>query len=394
MPALSIRTADLHASPIREILSVIDRPGMVSFAGGLPSPDSFPSIDVGTVPAGVLQYGASEGEPRLRERIARNLGAIGVRCTAEQVIVLSGSQQGIDLAGKLFVDQGTRVAVETPTYLAALQVLRFYGARFVPIDPALRDSALRDPALRPAFAYVIPTFQNPTGHCYSEAERERLARLCDDAQMPLLEDDPYRDLVYGDCDRTPVCARLRRAPWIYQGSFSKTLAPGLRLGYMVASPELMPMLIRLKQAADLHSNRLSQWLVLRQLEDPDYAPRLVRVAAQYRVKRDAFGVALERHFSDIADWEIPLGGLFFWLRLRRPIDTRELLSRAIERGVAFMPGESFFHQPADGFGTLRLNFSHAGASEAERGLAVLADLMKAAAVPAAAPTTAPTSALV
>lgn len=371
MPALSIRTADLHASPIREILAVIDRPGMVSFAGGLPSSDSFPSIDAGTVPASVLQYGPSEGEPALRERIARNLGAIGLRCTAEQVIVLSGSQQGIDLAGKLFVDHGTNVAVETPTYLAALQVLRFYGARFVPIDPALR----------PAFAYVIPTFQNPTGHCYSEAQRETLARLCDDAQMPLLEDDPYRDLVYGACDRTPVCARLRRAPWIYQGSFSKTLAPGLRLGYMVASPELFPMLIRLKQAADLHSNRLSQWLVLRQLEDPDYEPRLARVAAQYRAKRDAFATTLERHFSGIADWEIPLGGLFFWLRLRRPIDTRELLSRAIERGVAFMPGESFFHQPADGLGTLRLNFSHAGATEAERGLALLAELMTNATAP-------------
>ena len=183
MPAFSTRTAGLHASPIREILAVIDRPGMVSFAGGLPSPDSFPSIDVGTVPAGVLQYGASEGEPRLRERIARNLGAIGVRCTAEQVIVLSGSQQGIDLAGKLFVDQGTRVAVETPTYLAALQVLRFYGARFVPID-----SALRDPLLRPAFAYVIPTFQNPTGHCYSEAERiaPHLLQNATHARRPVL----------------------------------------------------------------------------------------------------------------------------------------------------------------------------------------------------------------
>ena len=384
MPALSIRTADLHASPIREILAVIDRPGMVSFAGGLPSPDSFPEIDAGTIPKGLLQYGPSEGEPALRAKIAANLCATGIRCDAEQVLVLSGSQQGIDLAGKLFVDPGTRVAVETPTYLAALQVLRFYGARFVPIEAGLRA----------AFAYVIPTFQNPTGHCYDEAERARLAAWCDETQTPLFEDDPYRELVYGPCARAPVCARLQRAAWIYQGSFSKTFAPGLRLGYMAASPELMPMLVHLKQAADLHSNRLSQWLALRQLEDPGYEARLVRVAGEYRAKRDAFAVALERHFSGIADWEIPLGGLFFWLRLRRPIDTRELLSRAIERGVAFMPGESFFHQPADGFGTLRLNFSHAGASEAERGLAVLADLMKAAAVPAAAPTTAPTSALV
>lgn len=367
MPALSRRIAGLHASPIREILAVIDSPGMVSFAGGLPSPESFPAIDHGLAPANVLQYGPSEGEPALRERIAANLCSIGMRCSPEQVIVLSGSQQGIDLAAKLFVDEGTPVAVETPTYLAALQVLRFYGARFVPINPAER----------PALAYVIPTFQNPTGRCYSDAERENLARLCDDAQIPLLEDDPYRELVYGPCERTPVCARLRSAPWIYQGSFSKTFAPGLRLGYMAASPELLPMLVRLKQAADLHSNRLSQWLVLKQLEDPDYAPRLTRVAAQYRVKRDAFAAALDQHFSDLADWDVPPGGLFFWLRLRCPIDTRRLLPRAIERGVAFMPGEPFFHRPADGVGTLRLNFSHAGVNDAERGLAVLAELIQA-----------------
>jgi DNA-binding transcriptional MocR family regulator len=368
MPALSSRTARLHASPIREILAVIDRPGMVSFAGGLPSPDSFPAIDSGGVPAGVLQYGPTEGDPALRERIASGLRALGMDCAAEQVLVLSGSQQGIDLVGKLFIDAETKVAVESPTYLAALQVFRYYGADFIPIDPA-QDAA---------FAYVIPTFQNPTGRCYTEAERQALARLCDDTGMPLFEDDPYRDLVYDPCDRTPVSARLKEAPWIYQGSFSKSFAPGLRLGYLAASPQFMPMLVRLKQAADLHSNRLSQWLILRQLEDPGCDERLKRLAAGYRVRRDAFAAALERHFYGTADWEVPPGGLFFWLRLRARIDTRDLLARAIANGVAFMPGEAFFPEPADGIGTMRLNFSHAGAGEAERGLATLARLVTSA----------------
>jgi len=368
LPALSRRTAFLHPSPIREILAVIDRPGMVSFAGGLPAPESFPSIDVEGMPAGFLQYGPTEGEPALRERIAANLRKLGLECEPAQVLVVSGSQQGIDLVGKLFVDEGTPVAVESPTYLAALQVFRYYGARFVPVDPAQGAS----------FAYVIPTFQNPTGHCYGEAEREALARHCDDAGMPLFEDDPYRDLVYGPCDRTPVCGRLKRAPWIYQGSFSKSFAPGLRLGFVAASRQFVPLLTRLKQAADLHSNRVSQWLVLRQLEDPGCESRLVRIAAGYRAKRDAFGAALERHFSGLARWEEPQGGLFFWLRLRTPFDTRELLPRAIENSVAFMPGESFYPDPADGIGTMRLNFSHASAPDAERGLATLAKLVTSA----------------
>jgi 2-aminoadipate transaminase len=374
-PQLSARTASLHASPIREILAVIERPGMISFAGGLPSSDSFPAIDPGNVPAGVLQYGPTEGEPALRKRIAQNLRSLGLHCDMEQVLVLSGSQQGIDLVGKLFVDRGTNVAVESPTYLAALQAFRYYGANFVPIDSHLQ----------PAFAYVIPTFQNPTGHCYSDAERRHLARFCDDTMLPLFEDDPYRDLVYGPCERTPVCARLGKAPWIYMGSFSKSFAPGLRLGFLVASPEFIPLLVRLKQAADLHSNRLSQWLVLQQLEDPGCAQRLERIAAGYRVKRDAFAAALERHFSAIADWEVPAGGLFFWLQLRRTVDTRQVLKLSIERGVAFMPGEAFFPEPADGIGTLRLNFSHASADEAERGLGILAGLLTSAS--ASAPST-------
>ncbi len=374
-PCFSSRIRDLHPSPIREILSVVDRPGMISFAGGLPAVDSFPQFALDAMPQHMLQYGPSEGEWELRQRVADVLHARGLRCNAEQVLILSGSQQGIDLVAKLFIDPGTAVAVESPTYLAALQVFRFFGARFVPYDAdALDESMLRRE--KPAFAYAIPTFQNPSGRCLDAGERDALASVCDAAELPLFEDDPYRDLVYDPCERTPVCARLERAPWIYQGSFSKSLAPGLRLGYLAASPELMPYLVRLKQAADLHSNRVSQWLVLQQLNDPAYGRRLDELAGRYRRRRDAFESALRRHFGDLASWQIPPGGLFFWLTLNRRIDTRLLLPLAIEAGVAFMPGEPFMPLATEGCGQLRLNFSHANEAQAESGLGKLAALVR------------------
>lgn len=375
MPAtleLSRRTRDLRASPIRDILAVIGRPGMVSFAGGLPAPESFPGLDMGIVPASALQYGATEGEPALRAKVAEDLRLLGLDCTPEQVLILSGSQQGIDLAAKLFIDAGTPMAAESPTYLAALQVFRYFGARFIGLERSVGKMFAGE---RPRLAYVIPTFQNPTGYCYTAAEREALAAACDDTGVILFEDDPYRELVYTTCERTPICSRLRRTSWIYQGSFSKSLAPGLRLGYLAASPDLVPYLTRLKQAADLHSNRVSQWFVLSQLNDPGRGKRLAALAATYAHKRDTFAAALARHMRPVATWETPPGGLFFWLTLKRRIDTRALLPRAIERGVAFMPGEAFFAHAGEGLGTLRLNFSHAPAAEAERGLRILAELL-------------------
>ena len=371
---LSARVADLRASPVREILSVIDRQGMVSFAGGLPAAETFPVLSLEGMPPGMLQYGAVEGEPALRDRVARNLQALGLPVSSDQVLILSGSQQGIDLVAKLCVDPGTAVAVESPTYLAALEAFRFFGAQFHTFEPqrAGADWAARPPVL----AYATPTFQNPTGRCYPAADRDALAAACDAHGVILYEDDPYRDLVYESCDRSPVCARLKRASYVYQGSFSKTLAPGLRLGFLAASADLMPHLVRLKQAADLHSSRISQWLVLEALNDEQRPARLAGVVASYRRKRDAFAQALERHLTGIATWDLPPGGLFFWLTLNRPVDTRELLHAAMERGVAFMPGEPFYPQLPECSGRLRLNFSHAGEAEADRGLRELAALLR------------------
>ncbi len=375
MNRLSQRVAQLQASPIREILAVIEQPGMISFAGGLPAPETFIQPDTTGIPASFMQYGASEGEWPLRQLLAAQMQQLGLQCSAEQVLILSGSQQGIDLVAKLFIDAGTPVAVESPTYLAALQMFRFFGAKFLAFDPEQAHTMLEQ-GDTPAFVYAIPSFQNPTGKCYSLQERQRLARLCDENDIVLFEDDPYRDLVYAPCDRTPICSLLGKASWVYQGSFSKTFAPGLRLGFLVCSKNLLTPLIRLKQATDLHSNRLSQWLVMQLLQNSQQEQRLARLVDVYLQKRDHFAKLLDQYFSAIADWQIPSGGLFFWLQLKTRIDTSLLLKRAIDEKVAFMPGDYFFPVAQSTDSYLRLNFSHASAADAEKGLAQLAAIIR------------------
>ncbi len=362
----SDRIDGLRPSPIRAILSVIDRPGMVSFAGGLPATQTLPRWS-GTFPPETLQYGPSEGEPSLRAVVSGQLRRLGIDAPPERVMILSGSQQGIDLVAKLFIDPGTLTAVEFPTYLAALQVFRFAGARFVDVHA--------EEAREARLAYVIPTFSNPTGSCATGAERDALARMCLDTGITLFEDDPYRELAYGPCDRRPIAARMAGGSWVYQGSFSKTFAPGLRLGFLAASDDLFAPLVLLKQAADLHSSRLSQIIVHDAVTASGWTARLDELVTFYRTRRDSFEEILGHHFSNLARWSTPSGGLFYWLRLHDEVDTRTMLDEAIARGVAFMPGEEFYPNEPD-LGTMRLNFSHADDSEADRGLRVLAGLIR------------------
>jgi 2-aminoadipate transaminase len=373
MARLSMRSTDIKPSPVREMLNVSQRPGMISFAGGLPSPETFAGLDLPPPPRDLMQYGPTEGEPALRAKIAEELAALGLDTEADRVLLLSGSQQGIDLAAKLTVDPGTTLAVESPAYLAALQVFRFFGARFEIIDRSNPSAGWAE--TRPSMAYAIPTFQNPTGQCWSADERQALAQACQAHDVILFEDDPYRDLVYEACERRPACAWMQTGSWIYQGSFSKTVAPGLRLGYLTASPDLFPLLVQLKQAADLHTNRLSQWMVLQYLNDPGRAERMERVAALYRQKRDVFADALTRHLGNMASWSLPPGGLFFWLTLADGTDVEALLKRSVERGVLFTPGSHFLAE-GGASPTIRLNFSLAEPEAAERGLAILAELLR------------------
>ncbi|TBU98866.1 PLP-dependent aminotransferase family protein [Stutzerimonas kirkiae] len=380
--AFSERVDRLKSSLIREILAAAQRPEVMSFAGGLPAEPMLPEVSWERMPASIGQYGMSEGEPALREAIAEQARALGVPCAASQVLVLSGSQQALDLVSKLYIDKGTEVLLEAPTYLAALQSFQLFGADCltVPLQADGIDLQVLRARLqrhKPAFAYLIPTFQNPSGMRYSAAKREAVAALLDEFGVTLLEDEPYRDLVFDEVEARPVVSHLRKSSWIYMGTLSKTLLPGLRVGYLIATPDLFPHLLRLKQAADLHTNRIGQWQALQWLGSEHYRQHLQALRLFYRERRDAMQLALEEHFGDIAQWHLPQGGLFFWLALKQPVDTRVLLQAALARNVAFMPGEAFFVEPERNPGYLRLNFSHVAPERMGEGLRRLAEVVRA-----------------
>ena len=380
--AFSERISRLKSSLIREILAAAQRPEVMSFAGGLPAASMLPKVEWAGMPESMGQYGMSEGEPELREAIAREAQQLGVPCDASQVLIVSGSQQTLDLAAKLFIDPGTKVLVEAPTYLAALQPFQLFGADCLAV-PQEADGpqleALREQlAQKPAFGYLIPTFQNPSAVRYSEARRDAVAALFDEYGVTLIEDEPYRELVFDGGSATPLVSRLRKASWIYTGTVSKTLLPGLRVGFLIATPDLFPMLLRLKQAADLHTNRIGQWQALQWLGTEQYRQHLAELRDFYRVRRDAMQLALLEHFGALADWQIPQGGLFFWLKLKQPLDTRTLLQPALAQNVAFMPGEPFFVDPEQNHGYLRLNFSHVAPERLGEGLQRLARVIRQA----------------
>lgn len=387
--AFSERVSRLKSSLIREILAAAQRPEVMSFAGGLPAEAMLPRVEWADMPLAMGQYGMSEGEPALREALAAEARALGVPCEASQVLIVSGSQQTLDLAAKLYIDKGTEILLEAPTYLAALQIFQLFGADCitVPLEadgPDLVAMRQRLEQHKPAFAYLIPTFQNPSAVRYSEARRDAVAALLDEFDVTLIEDEPYRELNFDGGSATPIVSRLKKASWIYTGTMSKTLLPGLRVGYLIATPDLFPHLLRLKQSADLHTNRMGQWQALQWIGTEHYRNHLAELRDFYRLRRDAFEVALQEHFSDLADWNSPQGGLFFWLTLKTPLDTRSLLKPALAQDVAFMPGEPFFADPDANPGYLRLNFSHIDPQRLGEGLKRLAAVVRQAQVAEAA----------
>ncbi|MBX8550624.1 PLP-dependent aminotransferase family protein [Pseudomonas cichorii] len=381
--AFSERVTRLKSSLIREILAAAQRPEVMSFAGGLPAECMLPKVEWADMPLTLGQYGMSEGEPELREALAAEARALGVPCEASQVLVVSGSQQTLDLAAKLYIDKGTEVLLEAPTYLAALQIFQLFGADCltVPLQaegPDLIALRQRLEQHKPAFAYLIPTFQNPSAVRYSEASRDAVAALLDEFGVTLIEDEPYRELTFDGGNAKPIVARLKKASWIYTGTVSKTLLPGLRVGYLIASPDLFPHLLRLKQSADLHTNRIGQWQALQWIGTEHYREHLAELRDFYRQRRNAFEAALQEHFADLADWNSPQGGLFFWLTLKQKFDTRTLLDAALSQDVTFMPGEPFFADPDANHGYLRLNFSHIDPARLDEGLKRLAAVIRKA----------------
>lgn len=381
--AFSERVSRLKSSLIREILAAAQRPEVMSFAGGLPAEAMLPKVEWADMPLSLGQYGMSEGEPALREALAAEARALGLPCEASQVLVVSGSQQTLDLAAKLYIDKGTEILLEAPTYLAALQIFQLFGADCltVPLEadgPNLAQLRQRLEQHRPAFIYLIPTFQNPSAVRYSEAKREAVAAMLDEFGVTLIEDEPYRELTFDGGSARPIAGRLKKSSWIYTGTVSKTLLPGLRVGYLIASPNLFPHLLKLKQSADLHTNRIGQWQALQWIGSEKYQQHLSELRGFYRQRRDAFQAALETHFADLADWNTPQGGLFFWLTLKQPLDTRTLLNTALANDVAFMPGEPFFPEPDRNSGHLRLNFSHIDPARLDEGLKRLAVVVRQA----------------
>ena len=379
--AFSERVSRLKSSLIREILAAAQRPEVMSFAGGLPAEAMLPRVEWADMPVALGQYGMSEGEPQLREALAAEARAIGLECEASQVLIVSGSQQTLDLAAKLYIDKGTQVILEAPTYLAALQIFQLFGADCltVPLQadgPDLLALRANLEQHKPAFAYLIPTFQNPSAVRYSEASRDAVAAMLDEFGVTLIEDEPYRDLTFDGGSATPIASRLNKASWIYTGTVSKTLLPGLRVGYLIASPDLFPHLLRLKQSADLHTNRLGQWQALQWIGTEHYREHLQELRRFYKQRRDGFERALQTHLADLADWNSPQGGLFFWLTLKQPMDTRTLLNAALAQDVAFMPGEPFFADPDANPGYLRLNFSHIDPARLDEGLKRLAAVVR------------------
>lgn len=363
---------------IREILKLTQQSDIISFAGGLPSADSFPRAELQRISAEILQevaplqYGTTEGYTPLREFIASWVAERGVQATPDDVLILSGSQQGIDLAFKVFLDPGDKVLVERPTYLAMLQILQIYEGQAVEVpgdaegmDPDALEAAIRNE--HPKLIYLVPTFRNPSGETISAERRQAIVDVAARYGVPVIEDDPYGLLRYSGEPIPVLKAYDREGIVIYLGSFSKIIAPGLRVGYAVGSPErLRPMAVA-KQGADVHTSVFNQAIIARFCREGLLGDHLKRVTDQYRVKRDAMLDAVARYFPAEARWTRPDGGLFLWVELPDELNATRLLEEAVTEKVAFIPGDPFY---ADGTGTsaMRLNFSNATLDDIELGM--------------------------
>ncbi len=384
---LAARTAKMNPSVIREILKVTERPGIISFAGGLPSPKTFPvseflaacqKVLVGNGEAfsrAALQYSASEGYGPLCELVAAGLPW---KVDPAQILITTGSQQGLDLVAKVLIDTGSRVLVETPTYLGALQA-------FMPMEPEIDSVASDDEGVlmddlrqkigqgksRARFIYLLPNFQNPTGRSMSDARRAALSQVAGELGLPIVEDNPYGDLWFDAPPPLPLTAR-NPAGCVYLGSFSKVLAPGLRLGFLIAPPALMPKLLQAKQAADLHSPGFNQRMIAEVMQGGFLGRHVPTIRALYKSQRDAMLAALSREMKGLdVTWNTPAGGMFLWARLPEGVDAVKLLPKAVDKGVAYVPGAPFFADNADPR-ALRLSFVTASVEQINQGMAMLA----------------------
>lgn len=377
----------MQSSAIREILKVTEQPDMISFAGGLPAPELFP-LDamkeafnqvLGNDPS-VLQYSTTEGYLPLRDYICSKMQEKGIAATADNVLITNGSQQGIDLLAKLFINPGDVVLVEKPTYLAALQVFSSYQAKFVniPTDEEGIDVEALEVAIKkyhPKFIYLTPTFKNPTGVTMNVERRRAVAKIVQDNRVPLIEDDPYGELRYSGEPLAPIKAFDETGWVIYLSTFSKTIAPGLRIGWILAEKELMRKLVLAKQGTDLHTGTLVQRAAHYYLVNYNVSKHVEAIRSEYGRRRDIMLREMESSFPSYISWTKPEGGMFLWVTLPEDYDTVKLLPSAIEEKVAYVPGAPFYADSSC-LNTLRLNFSNSTPAQIKNGIERLGRLFR------------------
>lgn len=384
------RLAGVASSPVRELLALIDRPEVISFAGGLPAPELFDLAGMREAfeqalsdAAGRrnLQYGPTEGNVALRELVAARMTRRGLPTRAEDLLITTGSQQALTLIAVALLDPGAVVAVEEPTYLAALQCFQLAGARVVPVasdadglDPAdLADVLRRE---RPTLLYLVPTFANPTGRTLTAERRTAVAELAANNGLWVVEDDPYGELRYRGQHLAPLAAEPAAADRVlHLGSFSKVGAPGLRLGWVRAPAALRPALTVAKQAADLHTSTVDQAAAACYLASHDLDQHVHMLCEAYRGRRDTMLAALPEIAPSGTTWTDPDGGMFTWLRLPGQIDTAQLLPQALKRDVAYVPGAAFFSTTPDP-ATLRLSFTTNQPDRIAEGMQRLGDALR------------------
>ncbi|TDR73317.1 PLP-dependent aminotransferase family protein [Paludibacterium purpuratum] len=384
---LSRRALQLKSSAIREILKITEQPDVISFAGGLPNPATFPVAQIRDAAdrvlveqgANALQYSPTEGYAPLRAWIAERHSLPGAPVSPEQVLLTTGSQQALDLLGKVLIDPGSRVLVETPTYLGAIQAFGLYEPHFVSVpsdDDGLVPESLDDGLCHGArFLYTLPSFQNPTGRLMPLDRRQALVERAARLGLPLVEDNPYGDLCY-DGAPLPTLRELNPHGVVYLGSFSKILAPGLRLGYVIAETALIGKLVQAKQAADLHTPSFTQIVAHQVVKDGYLSQHIPQVCQLYATQCQAMLQALEAHMPAGVHWNRPRGGMFLWLALPEGMRSLDVLQRALAEKVAFVPGEPFYTGAPDPR-TLRLSFVTVPPARIEEGVARLGRLLGA-----------------
>ena len=372
----SERAKGLRASEVRELLKLLEVPDMISFAGGFPNPETFPAEIIREIANDVLekdgpkalQYGITEGCPNLRESVAERMKKKGIKTSKDNVLIVSGSQQVIDLVGKVFIDPGDSIVISAPTYLTALTGWAVYQASFesIPIDQNNmrmdvfedRMKKLAKRANPPEIVYALPNFQNPAGVTMPERNRKRLVDLASDYDFLIIEDDPYGELRYRGEHLPPIKSFDDEGRVIYMSTFSKILSPGLRVGWVVAHEDILRKLVIAKQSADVCTNVLGQRIAHEYIVRGHIDPQIERIKGIYSRKMDLMLSGMDEFMPEGVKWIRPEGGMFLWVDLPNWMDSGELLKSALKKRVAFVTGKAFFADPKDGTASMRLNFTH------------------------------------